>query len=146
MRAMAGSWKVVPHTADLALAVKGDTLEDVLEAAALGLWSLGWDRRRVNPQRRWEIRAEGRDAEALLVNFLNELIFRHETDGVVWRDVERLTVEADDSGGLILRAVVRGEPFRPGHRLRREIKAATLHGLAILKKGKKLAAQVVLDL
>jgi len=139
-------WRLVPHTADLALAVTGDSLEDVVRAAALGLWSLSWDRRGVRPEQEWEVEARGRDPESALVNFLNELIFRHETERVVWRDLERVTVGEDPAGGLVLRAVARGEPLRSRHRLRREIKAATLHGLKLARKGKRMAVQVVFDL
>lgn len=143
---MAGRWRLVPHTADVAVAVTGRDLEEVLRTAALALWSLSWDVRRVRPQQRYEVAAEGRDAETLLVNFLNELIFRHEADRVVWRDLESLAVEERADGGLQVRAVAVGELLRPGHALRREIKAATLHGLRIERRGGKLAAQVIFDL
>lgn len=138
---------MVPHTADLALAVTGENLEEVLRAAALGLWSVSWDVRQVRAERTWEIIAEGRDAETLLVNFLNELIFQHETGRVVWRELERLTVEEEAPGGrLMVRAAVKGEPLGPQHRLRREVKAATLHGLRVARRGGRLSAQVVFDL
>lgn len=143
---MPGGWRLIPHTADLALAVSGENLEEVLRAAALGLWSVSWDVRHVRPEQSWEITAEGRDAETLLVNFLNELIFRHETDRVVWRKLERLVVEEDPGGGLRVRAVAKGEPLGLHHRLRREVKAATLHGLRIARRGGRLRAQVVFDL
>lgn len=143
---MAGRWRVVPHTADLALVVTGDGLEELLQAAALGLWSLGWDRRRVRPRGAWEVEAGGRDREALLVNFLNELIFRHETDRVVWRELDRPEVGEGPEGGLRARATARGEPLCPRHRLRREIKAATLHGLRLRRRGGRLVARIVFDL
>ncbi|MDI7250201.1 MAG: archease [Bacillota bacterium] len=143
---MAGRWKVIPHTADLALAVSGESLEDVLRAAALGLWSVSWDVRRVRGERTWDISAEGRDAESLLVNFLNELIFHHETGRVIWRELEHLAVQEQPGSGLRVRAVVKGEALAPHHRLRREVKAATLHGLCIARRGGRLSAQVVFDL
>ncbi|MBC7338863.1 MAG: archease [Firmicutes bacterium] len=143
---MAGRWRVVPHTADLALAVTGENLEEVLRAAAVGLWSVCWDVRQVRAELTWEITAEGRDVETLLVNFLNELIFQHETGRVVWRELERLTVEEAPGGGLMVRAAVKGEPLGPRHRLRREVKAATLHGLRVTRRGGRLSAQVVFDL
>jgi SHS2 domain-containing protein len=143
---MPGRWRLIPHTADLALAVTGENLEELLRAAALGLWSVSWDVRRVRPEGTWEITAEGRDAEALLVNFLNELIFRHETDRVVWRELERLAVEEDPGGGLRVRGVAKGQLLGPQHRLRREVKAATLHGLRVARRGGRLSARVVFDL
>ncbi|MDI6895361.1 MAG: archease [Bacillota bacterium] len=143
---MAGRWRLIPHTADLALAVTGEDLQEVLRAAALGLWSVSWDVRRVCPAQAWEITADGRDAEALLVNFLNELIFHHETGKVVWRELEHLAVEEGPGGGLRMRAVAKGEPLGPQHHLRREVKAATLHGLRVARRGGRLSAQVVFDL
>lgn len=137
---------MVPHTADLAVAITGKGLEEVLRTAALALWSISWDLRRVRPRERYEVAAEGSDAETLLVNFLNELIFRHEADRVVWRELESLVVEERPGGALQVQAAAVGEPIRPGHGLRREVKAATLHGLRIERRGGELAAQVVFDL
>lgn len=142
---MAGRWKVIAHTADLALAVSGEGLEEVLRAAALGLWSVCWDVRQVSAERTWEVTAQGRDAESLLVNFLNELIFRHETDRVVWRELEHLAVQGGPGRGLSVRAAVKGEELAARHRLLREVKAATLHGLRLVRRGGRLSARVVFD-
>jgi SHS2 domain-containing protein len=77
------------------------------------------------------------DLEALLVEWLNELIFRGETQHRVYREL-RVTNVSDRQ----LRAEIRGT--RPDH-LRTAVKAATLHNLDVSPQPDGYSATVVLD-
>jgi SHS2 domain-containing protein len=83
------------------------------------------------------ITLEAADREALLVDWINELVFRAETEHRVFVDFrfERLT---DRSLSACARGVDAGE-------LRNEVKAATLHELCILEHDHGFSATVTLD-
>lgn len=145
-RGMVAKWKIIPHTADLALQAWGDTWAEAFRAAALGMWSLCWDRKRVRAERPWEVEIEASDPEALLVNFLNEWLYLHEAEQAVWRSLEPLRIEPAPAGGWVLRARAWGEPRRPRHLFRREIKAATWHGVRVEEEDGRVAVRVIFDL
>jgi SHS2 domain-containing protein len=78
------------------------------------------------------------DRAALLVDWLNELIFLSETRKRVYSVFELLV--ANDRDGIV--AHVQGWP---ASRLRTQVKAATFHGLSVRDGPEGLAAEVVLD-
>jgi len=87
------------------------------------------------PEQRIAVR--GRDRAALLVEWLNELIFRSETTKQVFT---RLRV--DRVGANEMQAAVAGVSPEG---LRTQVKAATLHGLSLENRGGAWQASVVLD-
>jgi SHS2 domain-containing protein len=71
------------------------------------------------------------DVEDLLMSWLNELIYLHETDGLVLREFE---VGKFDAVSAELEATVRGEAYDPErHQLELGIKACTFNGLAVVE-------------
>ena len=91
------------------------------------------------------VRLEAEDGEALLVDFLNELIFLFDTRRFLAASAR---VEDIDLGSPArLRTVLLGETMDPvRHDLRTEIKAATFHGLTIRVIDAGLSVDVVFDL
>jgi SHS2 domain-containing protein len=81
---------------------------------------------------------EAHDHEALLVDWLNELIFRAETGRKIYTGVR---IESIDARGLT--AEITGYPVRLG---RTFVKAATFHGLRIEEVPGGLSASVLLDI
>lgn len=93
----------------------------------------------LEPPARWsdEVVVNGRDREALLVEWLNELVFRSEIEKVLLTDLE-ITNLSDSR----LVATVRGTRVAE---LRNPVKAATYHGLAIDEAAEGFVARVILD-
>ncbi len=77
------------------------------------------------------------DREALLVQWLNELIFRSEVAKVLFTEFE-ITHLSDHK----LAATLRGTRLE---RLRNPVKAATYHGLSITEHAGAFGAKVILD-
>lgn len=77
------------------------------------------------------------DREALLVDWLNELIFLAETNRQIFDEVH-----VESLGDNALTAEVRG---RPDERARTLVKAATFHGLHIVESDGGVSATVLLD-
>lgn len=136
---MSGSYEVLEHTADVGLLARGETCEEAFAAAAeglaeiLGAWFLSQGEER-------EVLVEASDVEALLVAWLDELLYLSEAADAVFGgfDVERV-------GERELAARVRLAP-RAGRGLDgQHVKAATYHRLRVAREDPGCVARVFLD-
>lgn len=135
-------YRQLPHTADLGWRIWGESLPELFENAAAALVSTLTDRRSLKLSETREISLESVDREALLVDWLNHLLYLFDVDGFLGRQfrVELLTNRR-------LRARVRGEVFDPTrHPEKTAVKAATYHQLQIVREGGGWRATVILDL
>ena len=130
------------HTADLGLRVTAGDLEELFAEAARGLTSLVVDDpETLRLDRATEFRIEGDDLDLLLVDLLGELLFRFETTGFLGRDFTTVRT----TGGLDVEA--RGEKIAgQDHRLAREGKAITYHGLMVERQDGRWMAEVIVDI
>ena len=127
----------VEHTADWSIRVGGATLPELFINAAIGMYSLMADIASSAPKIEREIEVTSVDAEALLVKWLNELLYHTEMDGVIFCD---FYVEAFEPTHL--RAIATAGR---GLKLKKQIKAATFHNLQIIPTGNGYEATVVFD-
>jgi putative phosphoribosyl transferase len=127
------------HIGELALRIEAPTLPMLFEEAGRALSeAMGRGDTRSSPADHEEkVTVAAPDREALLVEWLNELVYRAEVSRVLPREfkIERLS-ERD------LDAVVRGIRLE---RLRNPVKAATFHGLSIAESPEGFRATIVLD-
>lgn len=139
--ARASGYTLIEHTGDLGIRLEAGSLEDVLGAAARALFDiLAAGEAREDPAAC--VRLQAPDRDALMVEWLNELLYVHTVGRWILR---RFDVAL--GGETALRAEVRGERFDPGrHKVRLEIKAATYHGLHLRREGGVWRAQIILDL
>ena len=129
-------------TADLTVDTWGETLEDVFGQAAIALFNSITPLEGVEKAETREFEVDGHDLGALLFNFLDELLYLHEVDLVVFSafdleiDPERFT----------LKAVCHGEPFDLArHTQGIAIKAVTFHLMNIQQTDEGWNLRVVLD-
>ena len=127
----------VEHTADWAIRACGTTLPELFVNAATGMYSLVADLPSVKPAVRRAIEVKGVDAEALLVNWLNELIYHTEMDGEVFCEFHIESFEPTH-----LRATVWAGR---GIELKKQIKAVTFHNLQIVLTGDGYEVTLVFD-
>jgi SHS2 domain-containing protein len=128
----------VEHTADWALRIRGRDLNELLVNAARGMSSLLVAEPANIPitlEEGFEI--EGYDAECLLVNWLSELAYWAETEGIVFHEFNLQQVTPTH-----LQAVVRGGQVAD---LQKHIKAVTYHDLEIVETDDGLETTVVFD-
>src|SRR4030042_4440642 len=78
------------HPADVGLIARGATLGEAFVNAARGMFTLMVDLERVAEREERRVEVEADDAEGLLVNWLAELLYISEVDGLVFRrfDIE----------------------------------------------------------
>lgn len=125
------------HTADLALKVRGRSLKEVFANAAYGMFSLMADLEEPEPTISHEISLESLDYEALLVDWLNELLYLHEVEEEIYI---RFEIEALSSTALS--AIVWGAKVTVS---KLTVKAATFHDLEIRETEDGYLAMVVFD-
>jgi SHS2 domain-containing protein len=134
---MTGRYEQLEHTADLALRVVAASIEALFATAARAMFSQLADPALVAPSARHEVDLEAPDQESLLVEWLNELLYLHETLREVY-----VEFAFDELSATRLRATITGgEPAETFD----IIKGATYHDLSIQKTEDGLAATIVFD-
>ncbi|MDP6108132.1 MAG: archease [Candidatus Brocadiia bacterium] len=137
-----GSFELIEHAADVGVVATGDTLAEALAWVAKGVFSVIADMERVAPRSLQEFSVTSSDRNALVVDWLNELLRRYETEGFLARDF----LVAVDETETRLSARCLGEPFDPLHHdLLAPIRAATHNDLTVTHDG-EWRIQVVLDM
>lgn len=125
------------HTSEVRLRVEAATMAELFEEAARALAELMAEELcgEAAPPERVVVGAA--DREALLVAWLNELVFRSETSKTIACDVR---VDAIDDREV--RATIRGREPRT---MRTAVKAATFHGVRVAEQANGFVGEVVLD-
>lgn len=115
------------HTADEGIVVSAPDRPTLYARAAEGMFRLLLDVDAVAVSSTLPVVVSADDREMLMANWLSELNFLHQSQGLAF---SRFEIESVDDTRLSAR--VGGEPLDPGrHRLRTEIKAVTLHRLHV---------------
>jgi len=77
-------WEELEHTADAAFRVWAEDLEELFVDAARALFELIADLENVEPKERVEIEVEADDLVELFHDWLEELLFRHEVNEMLF--------------------------------------------------------------
>jgi SHS2 domain-containing protein len=116
-------FELLEHTSDIGILARGSSREEALVAASHGLASILVDPAAFHPHEERYLRADGHDEAAQVVNWLNEILFFFDTEGMVFVD---FAIDSWTSAGITGHA--RGERFdRDRHEFRTGVKAATYH-------------------
>jgi SHS2 domain-containing protein len=132
-------YEILEHTADIGVRARGRSLEELFENAAWGMVEILGARAEDGEGRALAVRVEGADRDALLVAWLDEVMFRLEEAGtrLAGLDVRSVGEGAAEAGMVLAEA---GEP--PDGT---ELKAATYHQLAIRRSDDGYEATVYFD-
>ena len=135
----------VDHTADVAADLDGRTPGELFASAARALTDTMTALEAVMPSVTQPVTLEAGTLEDLLVDWLNELLYRFEVHGMLFSRFD-VRVEARD-GRWHLEATAAGEPFDPAcHPSRVLVKSATYHGLHVTDDHGTWRARIVFDI
>jgi SHS2 domain-containing protein len=140
-------FRELPHTGDLRYEVTATTEEELFAESVRALSSTITDLAMLQEQEEREVRAEGKTASELLIDFLRACLHLFTTDGFLAR-AGSLSFGRSERGRMV-QARLRGECFDPSrHPFRTEIKAVTYHGASVrsVREGKEWEATFTLDL
>ena len=135
-------FRFLNHTADLAIEIYGQSLKDLYENAGQALFAVITDPSKVEGRVERGIALTYNNLETLLVDWLGELLYLHDAEGLIFR---RFEVQSIGSGQFEARAW--GEFFQAGrHVIRTGVKAVTFHQLEVKQQRARWRARVILDL
>jgi SHS2 domain-containing protein len=142
-------WQVFDHTADLGLRVEAPSREALFEEAGRAFTALIVEEpdTAVRERERFDVALTAADPADLLFDWLHALLVAFEVRHLL---LVRFAVELfeldEGEGDLHLRGSAWGEPVDPArHRLVREVKAITYHGLWLRPDGAGWAAEAIVD-
>ncbi len=128
--------------ADIAFRAEGKTLEELFINCGLALTDCMANPKKISGKWKKAFSVEGLTEGELLYNFLEELVYIKDVDGLIFKKFtlkiseDKLTAQcAGDSIGQIGKK-----------NLRNDVKAITMHMFGIKKEKGKLAATVVVDI
>lgn len=152
------------HTADLGLRIRAPSLDQLFTEAAEALFCATVENLdAVKPIQRIEVHLQGDDLALLLFDWLNELLYRFDTEHLVFGKFEAEVSSAmsrspdcDKVSGKIgsvgkpchnLVASAWGESLDSSrHLFGHEVKAITYHGLRVENEGNGWLAEVIVDI
>ncbi len=134
-------FELIDHTADVGIIAYGKDLKEAFANAAYGMFSLIADLDVVSENISREIDVKSSDPEALLVDWLNELLYIFDVDHIIFKRFEITSLNRNR-----LKAKVYGEKIDTSrHQLKTAVKAATYHMLKI-KRENGVRVRFILDI
>ncbi|MCX5846643.1 MAG: archease [Deltaproteobacteria bacterium] len=134
-------YKVFDHTADLGLEIYGKTVKELFANAAFAVFDIITDLNRVKATEERTIIVEGEDWEDLLVNYLREVLYMFNGEGLLLKEYSIIEIDPQHLQGR-----VSGELFNPSkHRINTEIKAVTYHQVTVRETPEMWMGRVIFD-
>jgi SHS2 domain-containing protein len=132
-------YEEIEHTADVGIRAYGRSVDDLFANAAEGMFSLIADLPAVKPVGEVEVRVAADDLPTLLLRWLSDLLYVHETDRLLFSSFDAKVKGASVVGRA------RGEAIdKTRHELKLAIKAVTRHRLTV--DPEKGVAEVIFDI
>ena len=128
-------------TADIGFKAYGKNLNNAFENAGLAIFNIISDTNDINPTNEISFEIASEDEVSLLYDYLEELLFYHEVEFMLFSEFH---VEIDEN--LNLKAIIKGEPINwDKHERKTEIKAITFHKMHV-EKSEVVELQAIVDL
>jgi SHS2 domain-containing protein len=120
---MAAEFEFLEHTSDIGVLAQGSNRNEALIGASQGLTSILVNPADFKPLEERFFKASGSDEAAQIVNWLNEILFFFDTEGMIFVE---FAIESWNANEVVGHA--RGERFDiDRHEFRTAVKAATYH-------------------
>jgi SHS2 domain-containing protein len=134
-------YRVFDHTADLGVEIYGKTVKDLFANAAFAVFDILTDLNRVRAIEEKKITVEGEGWEDLLINYLREVLYLFNGEGLLLKEFSIIDIDPQH-----LRGKVSGEVFDPlKHRMNKEIKAVTYHQITVRETPDGWVGRVIFD-
>jgi SHS2 domain-containing protein len=134
-------FEILNHTADVGIIAYGADMSQAFANAARALFSLITDLDDVEEVVHRDVELTSTDEESLLVEWLNELIYQFDTEGIIFKRFDIIKLNSTR-----LKARGYGEKVdKSKHKIKIGVKAATYHMLKV-DKGNGCKVQVLFDI
>ncbi|MGH2731494.1 MAG: archease [Actinomycetota bacterium] len=140
-----GNFDILPHTADVGFRATGSSLADLFQTAAVAMFSVEYDLSGVSFEEEAVLECQGEDLEATLYAWLSELLWLHDAEAFVPGEV-MVDEVVEEAEGWRVRGAIRGRRLSDWFvQLGPQLKAVTMHELAVRQVGEAFEATVYLD-
>ena len=128
-------------TADIGIKAYGNDLNEAFENAGTAMFNIITDTKDVSAEKEISFEITSEDEVSLLYDYLEELLFHHEIEFMLFSEFH---VKIDEK--LNLKATIKGEAINwDKHERKTEIKAITFHKMEVIK-GDFVEVHAILDL
>jgi len=130
--------------ADIAFEAYGKNLNELFENCGLAVSECMVNIKTIKPKIKKEIKLESDKLDNLLYDFLSELVFIKDTEGLLF---SKYSISVKESKKFQMKAICSGDKIdRKNQELRNDVKAITMHMFEIKKTGAKYTSRVVVDI
>jgi SHS2 domain-containing protein len=135
-------FRIIETTGDVGVVAFGDSLKEVFANTASGLFSVAANLSCIRKKMSLSFDAEGESLDALLLSWLNELIYIQEVNDFLGKEVDIKELSDKKISGELW-----GEKLdREKHLFGTEVKAATYHNLEIKTENGSWQITVIFDI
>ena len=142
----AGKFEFLEHTADTYVRAFGKTMEEAYENAALAMFETMTDTNKIAQTHQETVESEAEDQYALLYNWLETLLVKFETEGMLYSKFQIFSwKETPDI--FKMKAKIWGEKFdAQKHPQKVAVKAVTYHRMMIISEPERVILEFILDI
>lgn len=141
---MSSSFNFIDHTADIAVEVKADSLEELFIASALAFKETLFEPDSIISKEHHHLKLNSHSLESLLVNFLNELNFRLTFQKKIVNNIVDIKVYQTEDNWNLECTLQEGEVEED--KIKTEIKSVTYHQMDLRKTDEGYKTIIVFDI
>jgi SHS2 domain-containing protein len=142
----AGKFEFLEHTADVYVRAHGTTMEEAYGNAALAMFETMTNSGKIAQTQQQTIEVEAEDQYALLYNWLEALLIKFDTEGMLFSRFE-ITNWKETAESFKFKAKMWGEKFDPEkHPQKVGVKAVTYHLMVIIREPERVILEFILDI
>ncbi len=137
--------RYIEHTADVLFEAEAATLGELFEQCGMAIEESQVELKNVEPKKEVTINGENQSVESLLFDFLDDLLFHKDSDGLIF---SKFVAKVEEKGGIFrLRCQAFGEEFDADkHEQLVDAKAITMHMFEVKKTEEGWRAKVLVDI
>jgi SHS2 domain-containing protein len=142
----AGKFEFMEHTADVYVRAHGKTMEEAYENAALSMFETMTDSDKIAQTQHETLEVEAEDQYALLYNWLEALLVKFETEGMLYSKFQ-IANWKENAETFKFKATVWGEKYDPNkHPQKVGVKAVTYHRMVVIREVDRVLLEFILDI
>jgi SHS2 domain-containing protein len=142
----AGRFEFLEHTADVYVRAHGKTMEEAYENAALSMFETMTDSTKIAQAQEETIEVEAEDQYALLYSWLEALLVKFETEGMLYSKFQIVSWK-ETADIFKIKAKIWGEKYDPKkHPQKVGVKAITYHLMVIIREPDRVILEFILDI
>jgi SHS2 domain-containing protein len=142
----AGKFEFLEHTADVYIRAYGTSMEQAYENAALAMFETITDSGKIAQTQEETVEVEAEDQYGLLYNWLEALLVKSETEGMLYSKFE-ISDWKETAETFKFKAKVWGEKFdSEKHPQKVAVKAVTYHLMVVIREPERVILEFILDI